>query len=114
LVERRTGIQEATRTLEGGAGPRSNADTPLASTMRIELSDLRFVKAMDGSLKCLGSGGQGKVYAATLNATFPVAVKVMPHNGGDLALVMREAEVLFKCSHPNILEAGSCRMLLIT
>ena len=101
-----TGCLEATGSLEGDAVPgSSHPDTrPLAVVMRIELSDLRFDKALDGSLQCLGAGGQGKVYAATLNATFPVAVKVLPHNGGDLALVMREAEVLFKCSHPNVLQ----------
>ena len=94
--------------MEGDAVAESSLSNhlPLAAMMRIELPDLRFVKAQDGSLICLGTGGQGKVYAAMLHTTFPVAVKILPHNGGDLTLVLREAEVLFKCSHPNILQVG--------
>ena len=97
-----------TGRMEGYAIAGSNLldNQPLAAMMRMELPDLQFVKAQDGSLKCLGSGGQGKVYAAMLHTTFPVAVKILPHNGGDLTLVLREAEVLFKCSHPNILQVG--------
>ncbi|GAB4821549.1 hypothetical protein N2152v2_008595 [Parachlorella kessleri] len=118
-LSRRNGLQAQLLAQDNEASPPSSAApaVPVAPRAwssrfgRVQIQDVQFCRAADGSLVLLGQGASGSVFKAELAGCGAVAVKVLRKQSVDVARLLREAEIMHLCRHPSLPElVGVCEV----